>query len=350
MSLRIHWRNGVAYLHGTIAGQRVRQSLGTRDPKIASARKAEEEARRNRAAIYGIENEVSFAEACIPYLEHQAPRVHYLEPILREIGNIKLSAIKPGQIRILAKKLYPGCKPQTLNRQVVVPVSAVINYAHDLGWCPPIRIKRFPVENETIKRAINREWIDTFRAHALTPHLAAYALFLHTTAARPTEAIMLTPTELDLDQRYGMSRTITKNGSRREFWLTEEMAEELKRLPPKRIGWGQYAGELRIFGWADCKGPIEPWKKACRSAGLDYVSPYEAGRHSFATEAITRQNKNPVMVAKVGNWKDTRTLLKNYAHPEDMGRFVEEVYGARNHKATDTELAPVHGKKLRIIK
>jgi integrase len=262
------------------------------------------------------------------------------------IGKQRLAQIKGGQIRILAKELYPEHKPQTWNRQVIIPVSAVINFAHSLGMCPPIRIKRFTPRDEKIKRAIDRAWIDRFRAHATSPYLAAYALFIHTTAARSTEAMMLRPEDLDLERRHGVSRTVGKNGARREFWLTAEMAEELKRLPPKQIRWGKYQGEWRIFGWADCLGPIEPWKAACKLAGLDYVTPYEAGRHSFATEGITRQDRNPIMVAKTGGWKDTRALLKNYAHPEDMEGFVEEVYGSKAGTKT-TQRAK---RRLKIVK
>jgi integrase len=328
MSLTIKWRNGVAYLHGTIERQRIRKSLGTRDPKDAARKKAIEEARLQRAAIYGIENEATFAEACLQYLKHQAPTRHYLTPILKKIGNMKLAQIKPGLVKKIAKELYPRCKPQTLNRYVLVPVSAVVNYAHELGMCAPIRIKRFKPENEAIKTAVTREWIDKFRKHAVTPHIAAYALFLHTTAARPTEAVRLRPQDFDLQNRYGISAVKTKTGNRREFWLTTEMADELRRLPPKQIKKGRFKGELRVFGWADCVGPIPTWKQTCKRAGLAYVTPYEAGRHSFATEGVTRQNQNVVMVAKVGNWKDTRTLLKNYAHPEDMAGFVERVFGS----------------------
>jgi hypothetical protein len=181
----------VAYIHGTINGERIRKSLGTRGPKIAAARKAEEEARLQRAAIYGIAQEATFAEACIQYLKHQAPTRHYLEPILKRIGNAKLANLRAGQLRTLAKELYPGRKPQTWNRQVIVPVSAVINYAHDLGLCPPMRIKRFATQDEKVKQAVDRDWIDRFREHAVSPYVAAYALFIHTTAARSTEAMRL---------------------------------------------------------------------------------------------------------------------------------------------------------------
>jgi hypothetical protein len=173
MPLKIIWRDGIAYIHGTIDGKRIRKSLGTGDSQIAAARKAEEEARLQRAAIYGIEREATFSEACIPYLETQAPQRHYLRPILKAIGKTKLADIKPGQIRALAKQLYPGCKPQTWNRQVIAPVSAVMNHAHDLGMCAPMRIKRFAAKDEAVKVAIDREWIDRFRTYAVTPHIAA---------------------------------------------------------------------------------------------------------------------------------------------------------------------------------
>lgn len=345
MPLKLKWRGGVAYVSGTIDGKRIRRSLKTSDPAIAGARKAQEETRLYRASIYGVENEATFADACVKYLKQQAPKRHYLTPIIPKIGKQRLARITGGQVRALAKELYPDSKPQTWNRQVLVPISAVINFAHDSGMCPPIRIKRFAPRDRRVKVAIDRAWIDRFRAHAITPYVAAYALFIHTTAARSSEAIMLRPDDLNLDQRHGRSRTITKTGHRREFWLTEEMARELRQLPPKQIRWGKYKGEQRIFGWADCKGPIDPWKETCRRAGLEYVTPYEAGRHSFATEGITRQERNPVMVAKIGNWQDTRTLLANYAHPEDMEGFAEEVYG-RN---IGTKSAQRVRKKLKIV-
>jgi integrase len=345
MPLELKWRGGIAYVCGTIDGKRIRRSLKTSDPAIAATRKAQEETRLYRAAIYGVENEATFADACVQYLKHQAPKRHYLTPIIRRIGKQRLAQLTGGQVRILAKELYPDGKPQTRNRQVLAPISAVINFAHELGMCPPIRIKRFASRDRKIKIAIDRAWIDRFRRHAVTPYVAAYALFIHTTAARSTEAMMLRPEDLNLEQRHGWSRTITKTGNRRQFWLTEEMAQELRQLPPKQIRWGKHKGEWRIFGWADCKGPIEPWKETCRRAGLKYVTPYEAGRHSFATEGITRQDRNPVMVAKIGNWQDTRTLLDNYAHPENMGSFAEEVYGRK----IGTKLAQRVRKNLKII-
>ena len=327
-SLKIQWRGGIAYLHGTIRGKRIRVSLGTRDRQIAEALRAQEEAKLWRIATYGADSEATFADAALQYLRAQAGGNVFLARLLPKLGLKKLAEIKPAQLRLLAKELYPACKPQTWNRQVLGPAAAVINFGHDLGLCPPIRVKRFASHDERIKRAVDRAWIDRFRA-AAGPHMAAMALFLFTTAARTGEALALRPQELELEARRGVSRTATKNGARRQFWLTEEMAEELRRLPPRRLRSGRDAGELRVFGWGDKSGFARAWRAACLAAGLDYVTPHEAGRHSFATEAITRQNRSAVMVAKVGNWKGTATLMKNYAHAENMAAFAESVYGGK---------------------
>jgi hypothetical protein len=53
-----------------------------------------------------------------------------------------------------------------------------------------------------------------------------------------------------------------------------------------------------------------------------------------------------VMVAKIGNWQDSRTLLENYAYPEDMEGFAEEVFGARS--AQNRHRKPT--KNLKIIR
>jgi integrase len=149
---------------------------------------------------------------------------------------------------------------------------------------------------------------------------------MFTTAARPNEAVRLCPGHLDLGAKTAWIDT-TKNGDGRTFFLTDEMVAILRAIEPREIGWGKFKGEWRIFGWADIKGPLKPWKKNCERAGISVVLPYEGGRHSFATEAVTRQERNVVSAAAVGNWKDPSVLLRNYAHPERLDDFAEDVFG-----------------------
>jgi len=96
MPLKIKWVNGVAHVHGTVAGRRIRKSLGTHDPQLAEHKRAEIEGRLLRASIYGEENEITFAEACLKYLE-EGGEDRFIRPILEAFGPDQLIAkIKPG--------------------------------------------------------------------------------------------------------------------------------------------------------------------------------------------------------------------------------------------------------------
>jgi hypothetical protein len=163
--------NGVYYLTGTINGRRIRQSLETRDSEVARRRGAEEQGRIERTELYGPEQEATFADACILYLDPdenpEVPERHFLEPIIKEIGKHRLAKITPNAVKALAPKLYPGAKPQTWNRQVIKPVRAVINLAHENGMCSPIRIKGFQEKDKKPRRAIDRVWIDAFMKAAI---------------------------------------------------------------------------------------------------------------------------------------------------------------------------------------
>lgn len=347
MPLKIKPRNGVYYLIGSIDGQRIRKSLGTSDKKAAAEAAAQYEAKARRQALYGLEAETTFADAYLLYNRLGRNDRGHLAPIVKAIGKHSLRSVTPAKVKDLAKRLYPNLRPQTWNRYVIVPVSAVINHAHQHGLCPPIRIARFAAEDVRERTAVTREWIDRFRAGALELYggqhshlgerLAAYALFMFTTAARPTEATQLTPEQLNLPEHIGESRYPIRKGKgkheRRKFYLTEEVATELASLEPREIGWGRSKGELRVFGWADKLGPLPTWKAVCKHAGLAYRSPYEAGRHSFATEAVTRQERNVKVSAAVGGWKDASVMLKHYAKVEGANEFAEEVFGkTKQHK------------------
>ena len=67
---------------GTVAGERVRKSLGTRDPKLAEELRAQYEAKLWKRRSYGEESVRTFEEAVMSYIEAGGERT-YLEPLLR---------------------------------------------------------------------------------------------------------------------------------------------------------------------------------------------------------------------------------------------------------------------------
>src|SRR5258705_2182163 len=203
MPLEVKWRNGVAQLHGTIDGRRVRRSTKTRDPQVAEIKRIETEARLTKASIYGAETETTFADACLLYLRSKPEDwsgKKYVTPILDHFKTQRIATIKPGHVRKLAADLYPEAKASTRNRCVLKPARAIINFAADARYCQPLWVKGFK-EAKVYRDAADRWWIDQFREHAVNPYIKAMALFMWVTAARIGECVIMRPEHLQLDQK-----------------------------------------------------------------------------------------------------------------------------------------------------
>ena len=321
-ALTIKWRGGVAQLHGTINGVRYRQSLGTRDKEVAARKAAEIEARVRRIEVYGPDNEYTFADAALKYLEANGES-RYLPPLIKALGAQRLGDIKPGHVRDLALKLKPAAKAATRNRHVIVPVRSVINFAADRGMCQAIKVRSFD-EAAVKKVAIDRQWLDKFREHATHHRLATLALFNFVTAARIGEAVQLTPEHFDLDAKTAwLSGDNRKTGESRTYYLTDELVRELRLIVPRKVR----DGRTLMFGYSSANACIWAWKDTCRRAGIEYVTRHEAGRHSAATEMIVRNKVDAVTAAALGGWGDPKVLLKRYAHAEQLNAVAESVFG-----------------------
>jgi hypothetical protein len=93
--------------------------------------------------------------------------------------------IKPGDIKALAMDLYPNAKASTRSRSVIL---AIINFAAELELRAATKVKGFR-EAKVIGQAVDRAWIDQFRAHAPPRD----GLFMWSTAARLGDAVKLEP-------------------------------------------------------------------------------------------------------------------------------------------------------------
>jgi hypothetical protein len=115
----------------------------------------------------------------------------------------------------------------------------------------------------------------------------------------------------------------TKTGDYRYFRLSDELVRRFRLYPPRALQWGKNAGEFRLFGYADTKGPVPIWKAICEKAGLRYFSPCPAGRKSFATTLISKGKEDLKTTAALGNWKDVRILLEHHVDPYGMDEIFE---------------------------
>lgn len=315
-NLKVTWRNGVAWATGRIAGERIRKSLGTREREKAKELCALYEAKLWKRNAYGEDAVRTFEEAAISYMEAGGERLH-LPPLIRLFSGRVLGSIKPGEITAAAKRLYPELKGSSLNRIVVTPARAVINHAAELGWCGPIKVKSFPVERVR-RQAVGREWIDAFMAEAdraRAPHLSALVLFMWSTGTRVSEALRVMPEHVDVHARTVMLER-TKESEWEVRHLTTEMTLRIANLRPRPGG--------PIFGYAKRTGASQRMLKICAAAGIAYLPPHQAGRHSYATNALKAGATIPE-VMEGGGWKSARLMLETYAHAETGGRRVADL-------------------------
>jgi hypothetical protein len=121
-------RKGVFYAVGTVGCQRIRKSLGTRDKRQAAELCAQYEAILWKRRSYGEEAVRTFEEAAVSYMEAGGERT-YIRPLISRFRGRLLGTIKPEEVRQAARVLGSEKKASTRNRQIIVPMRAIINHA-----------------------------------------------------------------------------------------------------------------------------------------------------------------------------------------------------------------------------
>lgn len=308
--LRLKKRGNTWYAHGTVAGDRVRQSLGTSDRGTAEELRAQLEARIWKRHTYGEEAVRTFEEAATSYMEQGGER-RFLVPIITHFKGRNVASIHPGDVRNMALSVYPDASPQTRNRQAITPARAIINHAHSLGWCGHIRVELFATHKSRKHQPVNREWLDKFMAQADKDglhHLSAAVLFMNQTGARRSEAVALCGEHVDLSRRMAiLAKTKTDEWSVRH--LTQELVLRIAALNPTD-------GE-RVFGYKLATSINRRMISVCKRAEIEYRSTHSAGRHSFGTNAMKVDGASIKAAMSAGGWKSAALFMQTYVHDDD---------------------------------
>ena len=291
-----------------------------------------ETARIIRCHVSGEEHPpMSFAGAVMLY-DASPVTAGFLLAITPRLGDTLIRDITGERVRALGPELYPDAATDTWVRQVVTPVRAVINRAHDLlggDRCPAIRIKGYTraerVAQDTKRGKKSRverqpgswEWLLRFREKA-PRRLGTLALTMFVTGARIGQAVAMKPEHLDL-QNARITIPPAKGHDARTADIPMELVVELANLPPRLPrGWDSGKKNLRVFGYASRTGPIKAWHRACDEAGIPHIMPHAAGRHGFGQEMIVRQGVDKQAVADAGGWADPTMLDEVYTHAEGV--------------------------------
>lgn len=329
------WARGRATYLGAPISDYYRCSTGALDEAGAWQWCRDEEERRVRRHLLGDEKALTFAEAVLLY-EAPPADAGYLIPIVTRIGNSFVKDISPRTVRDLAAEIYPSAATDTWVRQVVTPVRAVINNAHDLGKCPPIRIKGFSPEErvaQDLKRGkrsrVQRtpgswDWLLRFRQHAPQRH-GALAMFMFMTGARISQAVAMHP-KRHLDLQNGRACIPAAKGhDDRWIDIAPELVAELANLPllyPRGVT--RKPENLRLFGFADRSSPRKGWDAACDRAGIERLPFHAAGRHGFGQEMNVRSPVDEKAAGDFGGWSDTGLMRRTYTHPEQAAEKIHK--------------------------
>ncbi len=316
MRLQIKWKNGWAHAHGTGPdGRRVRTSLKTSDPRRAEEARARLESQLWQSHLYGPEAVVTFDAAALAYAEDGGD-TRFLVKITEQLTGTPLRDITPRMVREAARHAYPNASNSTCNRQGITPARAVINYAHDQGWCAPIKVRAFPVEKPK-KKAVGHEYLAELQPH-LPVNLFALMLFLHTTGRRVGDAVFLEPSDIDLDAAQAHIQK-TKNGEAAVAHLVPMLVDILRTLPPVNG---------RVFGYSNRWGVYGTLKRACRNADVEYLGTHQPGRHSFAT-LLEKEGWSARAIADAGGWKSVQLVSQTYIHTDDPAELASALIGKK---------------------
>ena len=318
MPIEIYKRGKIWHYRGTVAGRRSRGTCGTSDKKTAQRIAAEIEAANWRRHLDGPAAHVTFAQAAIAYRDAGKPD-RFLAKIEDYWRDTVISDMSAGAIRNSALKLYPNAQGATHNRQVIVPTQAIINFAAELEWCPPIRVKRFKTLTKT-KTPVTPEWISAFSRQALKdglPHLAALAYFMFATGARRGEACALRWSEIDLSKQTAVIHQ-SKVEDIRVAHLPSPVVVAIANIPSNRDN------SEHVFGYATGESVGQVWSNVCKRAGIAKLTPHSC-RHGFATTML-QAGIDPKTVAVRGGWKDVATVMKHYAHAMDDPTITDVIF------------------------
>lgn len=322
--LKLRKKRGVWHAVGMIAGVEVDQILGTSNKKAAREMRSQLEARFWNAQLYGGEAfPHTFEEAAASYLKTGSGEPHLLVGILRHFGGRMVGSIRPAEVREMALALYPKAAPATRNRQAITPARAVINHAHELGWCGAIRVRSFPVPKSNKHTPVDDEWMRAFLAESDRSglyHLSAAVMFMNMTGARVAEAVNLTWQYVDLEARTAMlAKTKTEEWSLR--YMPAVLADRIAALD-------RGGPNGRVFKYTHPKSVNYIVARVCKRAGISIRTSHSFGRHSFATNAIAMGvDVKSAMVA--GGWKSSKLFIEVYVDPKDAQSSVARMIDAR---------------------
>lgn len=187
MPLTLKKRGRVYQVRGTVAGQSIRESTHCERRADAEAYARQLERRILDRHALGIAPTLTLAEIALEYMQTGGER-RFLRPILEFFGpDFRLKDLDNGAVTRAASALYPAAAPATINRQLITPLRALVNYAAEDGRASPRKFRTRRGDNPRTR------WLRPAEASALiaaaNPALAVVIEALIGSGARVRELL-----------------------------------------------------------------------------------------------------------------------------------------------------------------
>ncbi|MEM7493453.1 MAG: hypothetical protein AAF296_08730 [Pseudomonadota bacterium] len=130
MPLKIDRRpSGIYRIRGMHHGVSVDRSAQTRSREQAEALREKWERDIFAEVILGRKRTESFAEVAADYLKAGRDLGPKAEEIILYLADKKAGDVVPADADALASMIYPSAAPSTINRNIIAPISAIMNWA-----------------------------------------------------------------------------------------------------------------------------------------------------------------------------------------------------------------------------
>lgn len=336
-------------IRGTVRGIAVNESTKTSDKALAEALRIKREAACLTESILGPRVSRTLYAAAVEYVEATEPGRSQKDAILgaeradgslspalvSDFGDMLCARIDQAAVDRVIKKRFSGRSPATVQRSLLTPLKAVLNYAAAKKWCDT---PHFEPPRGQQSRGRTR-WLDEGEADRLlaaaSPHVYRLILFLLLSGARVGEALALEWQDVDLAAGWCVLRN-TKRGKRghiagedRGVPLNSQLVVMLANAPRKK-------GENRVFlsslgePYAERQGGGQiktAWRLTCKRAGIADCRVHDL-RHTFATWMLLARVPDRIREEIMGH--RSASMSGRYAHvPQADAIEAVQLLGSR---------------------
>lgn len=319
--------SGIYRLRGTHHGVPAQdRSLKTRSAEQAEALREAAEREVFERVVYGKRPAQTFAALSIDFLTAGRDLGPRSVDIIEHLADKRLDDITPADCDRLAAKIYPDAKPSTVNRNIIAPISAIMNWAAADGRAP---LRKWPRRRE---RQTMTDWrrpaeIEQIMSHLTSPQARALFAIYVGCGLRASEAVFLDGREIAPDisrvRVLGTVRPTDKGAIEKGYQGTKGHYDRVVPIPERarqiiapvvNLGPGRAFVNSRGFAWSDRNALVKTLKAACVRAKVPELTPHTL-RHTFATWHYA-VHRDRLGLMTLGGWTDD-DLIKRYVHLAD---------------------------------